>query len=405
MRYIVSILSILVILNASAQVREKQNQLLWEVSGNGLKEKSYIYGSLHSNDKRLFQFADSVYVAMHRAKGIVLETDLFSLFHKLDTRVGESSMLYDAKGNPYTGSNRASKTVYGSEDGMPQFLDAYFQQYCYNSDKSFYALESVEEQMGMLNGIVRSDMNHLGLLSAEIVQDRMIDLYLQGDIDGIDRIMKVNLAAYEGAYQKLIIDRNKVMFQGMDSLMKKGSVFCAIGAGHLSGDQGVITLLRKKGYKVRAVNAHYSEQGIPEKTIVKSQRAFEYENESMHLAAIFPGKPYVIEDGGDTKLIYRELGQGNTYVIQIYPRDDERSLVEQAQIYIASPDASPFRCKILDDDTEICEGISDAYPEGLHWVRIMQNEEVLVIMKAYGGNKFMNSNRPRDFFNKVWFDH
>lgn len=405
MRHIISILSVFFILNASAQVREKQNQLLWEVSGNGLKEKSYVYGSLHSNDKRLFQFADSVYVAMHRAKGIVLETDLFSLFDKLDTRVGENSMLYDTKGNPYTGSNRASKTVYGSEDGMPQFLDAYFQQYCYNSDKTFYALESVEEQMGMLNGIVRSDLNHLGLLSAEIVQDRMIDLYLQGDIDGLDRVMKVNLTAYDGAYQKLIVDRNRVMVQGLDSLMKKGSLFCAIGAGHLPGDKGVIALLRKKGYKVRTVTAQYSEQGLPEKVIVKSQRTYEYENEVYHLAAIFPGKPNVIVDGSDTKLIYRELGQGNTYIIQILPRDEERSLLEQAQIFIASPDVSPFQCKILDDDTEICEGISDAYPEGLYWVRIMQNEEVLVIMKAYGGNKFMNSNRPKDFFNKVWFDH
>jgi hypothetical protein len=58
----------------------------------------------------------------------------------------------------------------------------------------------------------------------------------------------------------------------------------------------------------------------------------------------------------------------------------------------------------LDDGTEVCEGLSDTYPEGPHWIRLIQSDQYLVIMKAYGGNKFMNSNRPKLFFSKVGFE-
>jgi uncharacterized protein YbaP (TraB family) len=35
--------------------------------------------------------------------------------------------------------------------------------------------------------------------------------------------------------------------------MKEANVFVAVGAGHLTGTDGVINLLRKEGYKVEAL--------------------------------------------------------------------------------------------------------------------------------------------------------
>jgi len=37
-------------------------------------------------------------------------------------------------------------------------------------------------------------------------------------------------------------------------------------------------------------------------------------------------------------------------------------------------------------------------------VRVVMSEDYFGIIKAYGGNKFMNSNRAERFFNKVWLD-
>ena len=109
-------------------------------------------------------------------------------------------------------------------------------------------------------------------------------------------------------------------------------------------------------------------------------------------------------DDKSVTLKYRDLGQGNTYQIDIQPIDSTLTLEEIASIYIASPPNSPYERKMLDNGTEIYEGISDTYPEGLNWVRVMFGENYFAVIKAFGGNKFMHSDRPKTFFNKVWFE-
>jgi hypothetical protein len=84
--------------------------------------------------------------------------------------------------------------------------------------------------------------------------------------------------------------------------------------------------------------------------------------------------------------------------------DSSLTLEEIASIYIASPTNSPYKKINLDDGTETFEGISDTYPEGLNWVRVIFGMNYFAVIKTYGGNKFMHSNRPRNFFNQVWFE-
>lgn len=388
-----------------AQTIQSENELLWEVSGNGLKENSYLYGSLHSNDKRLFQFSDSTYVALHNVKTIVLEADIFSLFEEWDTRKENVRLLYDNQGKPYTGTNKASKTIYGNEDGMPQFLDAYFLQYCYNSGKNFIALESVEDQMDIATEWIQPDFKGINQGAVNLTQERMIEFYVKGDISSLDRMMRMNLALFPGMYEDIIVKRNVAMVKGLDTIMKNNSTFCAVGAGHLAGESGLINLLRQKGYRVRKVTASYNQEWISEKNEVSSKRSYSYYNDTLGLYAKFPGKPLETKIWDDhTYLVYREMGQGNTYSIEIVPIDGSLTLEQQAYIYIASPEEVKFHHKILDDGSEVFEGLSDTYPEGLNWVRLIQNDKYLLILKAYGGNKFMNSNRPKAFFNKVWLD-
>jgi uncharacterized protein YbaP (TraB family) len=391
--------------NSFAQKSQYDNQLLWEISGNGLSEKSYLYGSFHSNDKRLFQFSDSVYFALSKTEAVVLETDVFSLFENWDTRKGDVNVLFDNKGNPYTGTNIPTKTIYGNEDGMPQFLDAYFLEYCHNANKTFFALETVNDQLQSIENYFKPEYEGIAEEAINFTQEKMMDYYLMGDIVVLDKMMKSNMNLFPGMYDDLIIERNKKMADGLDTLLRKNSLFCAIGAGHLAGEGGVINLLRKKGFKLRKVQAVFSEDPTQEKQHVKSSRTYTYVNDSVGLIAQFPGKPLALKIWDNHPyLIYREMGQGNTYSVEIIPIDGTMSLEEQAAIYIASPDETKTKQIILDDETEVYEGISDTYPDGLQWVRLMQNDNYLVIMKAFGGNKFMNSNRSRNFFTKVWFE-
>ena len=383
-----------------AQTGRIENELLWEISGNGMKSKSYLFGSIHSNDKRVFYLTDSTYFALNNATTIALETDIFSLFSSWDTRKDEVKIGFDNKGKPYTNSKKASTTFYGNEDGMPQFLDAYFLEYCHNAQKKFFPLEKVEDQLNLLeNWNIPSGKG----VNLNLTQDRMIELYEKGDIQALDRVMRANLSIYPGKYDEIIVQRNKNMVKSLDSLIRKGSVFCGVGAGHLAGENGLINLLRKKGFHLRVVRANYSEKPIQEKVDVRSKRNYTYTNDTIGLVATFPGKPAeVVTYDKHLQLIYREMGQGNTYSIEIIPNDGTSSLEEQAAIYIASPDETAYTHAFTDDGIEYFQGISDSYPEGLNWIRIFQNELYFVLVKVYGGNKFMSSNRPNGFFNTVW---
>ena len=391
--------------NLLAQSVQPENELLWEISGNGLKTKSYLYGSLHSNDKRIFNFSDSTYFALNTAESIVLETDLFSLFDEWDTRQEDVRLLIDNKGKPYTGSDEPTKTIYGDEDGMPQFLDAYFLEYCYNAEKKFYPLELVKDQLQMMNDWGQTESSRLGLNPQMLSQEKLIAFYVKGNISSLDRLMKANLSFNPGMHDDIIISRNQTMAIGLDTLLRKQSVFCAVGAGHLAGELGMINLLRAKGYKLRRVLATFSEQPVKEKQAVRSKRGYTIFNETAGLLAIFPGKPKELKIWDNHPyLIYREMGQGNTYSLELVPIDGTLSLEEQGEVYIAGPDETMSSHYFLDDGTEVCEGLSDTYPEGPHWIRLIQSDQYLVIMKAYGGNKFMNSNRPKLFFSKVGFE-
>ena len=47
--------------------------LLWRISGKGISQPSYLFGTMHLNDQRLFNFGDSVYSAIQRTAGLAIE--------------------------------------------------------------------------------------------------------------------------------------------------------------------------------------------------------------------------------------------------------------------------------------------------------------------------------------------
>lgn len=402
LHFILLILLLMPGLHAQENINER-NELLWEISGNGLKQKSYLFGSFHSNDKRVFRLGDTVYYALKQAGAVALETNLHELFGEIDTRMNEVTLRYDNEGNPYTSSRKASKTYYGDEDGMPQFLDAFFQNYAFLANKHFYPLEKVEDQLNIFNDLPEVPLNSSTLQRALLTNDNIINVYLTGDVEGLNRLLKTSLTVYPGLYEKMITQRNRKMADGLDTLMLKESVFCAVGAGHLGGQFGIINLLRAKGYKLRPVT--YSLNSVKEKKEVIALRSYYFSNDSIGIKAIFPGKPFEnVTFDGSPLIIYRELGQGNTYSLEWREREEGMSLEKYASIYIPNQSSTQLRHLYMDDGNEVIEGLAFAYPEGLCWSRVFMNEKYLFIIKSYGGNKFMNSNRPFNFFNGVGFE-
>ncbi|MCR9171314.1 MAG: TraB/GumN family protein [bacterium] len=383
--------------------QQEHYALLWEVKAKNGK-KSYLFGSMHSNDKRLFQLPDSVYYAMDQAEVISLETDIFSIFETFDARKGNVKLKFDSDGKPYTSNARASKSAYGDEDGMPQFLDAYFQQYCFNAGKEFYPLETIEFQMNVVPDI--SDYSSFdfeeGNLGAILsTKEEMIGLYLEGDIYGLNDFVKTSLSIVPRYYQSLITDRNISMVDSLEQVLSEKSVFCAVGAGHLAGDQGIISLLGQKGYTVRKIEATYAEHRTLAEKAVKAMRTYEYSVDSLGLTISFPGKPQELGlyDEQHVSSIYREFGQGNSYSIEVYDRLDIDSWEDAAAEYLPSPEESPYEKIELPNGGEAIQGLGQEYwDNSMSWMRVLLTEEYVIVLKAFGGNKFMNSPRAFRFF-------
>lgn len=395
--------------SAFSQESNPNYELLWEVS-NGSGKPSYVFGSLHSNDRRLFNLPDSLYYALDNSDMIVLETDVFSIFETIDTRFGEPIMEFDNEGKPYTTSNHATLTSYGDEDGMPQFLDAYFQQYCYNSKKKFESLETVEFQMSLVDNIdiIPTNIDLHYYESFVTTKEDMIDLYLEGNIYKLNDFVESGLSLYQDLYETLIVARNMDMTDKIDSLIQQNTLFCAIGAGHLAGSTGVLNLLRSKGYKVRKVTATYSEDSIDSKKNVKSAREYEFKDTLTGLSITFPGKPMPVIDDFSSfieKWTYSDLGQGNTYQVEIFEIGSLISWEDIAAEYIPSPAESDYEKIKLPNGGEAVQGLGQEYwDETMIWIRVLKMQDHIVVLKASGGNKFMNSPRPFRFFDQVKLD-
>lgn len=393
------ILLIAVLLTGKLSVAQDvpEYQLLWEIKGKGLKKPSYLFGSMHSNDPRLFQFPDSLYVAFEQAEAVVLETDVSALFDEYDVRLDLFNLEILSKNRPYTNSREATVTVYGSEDGRPQFIDAWLQQTGYCAGKDFYPLEGLEDQLKAVEKI--SNITARTALSSLLFsKEAFVQSYIQGDIATLSKMLKSQLENVPGAYDALITRRNVVMFNGLDSLMRKQSVFCAVGSGHLHGTDGILQLLRSKGYSVRPVKATYSTEPIPAQLTVNSWRVYTVENDTFGFSIPLSGKPLEFASQEDYRFVYQELGQGNTYELII--RSADETLNSYKRQFIDNQRQRPVELT-LPNGIQAIEGMVQDEWKGLQWRRIFIHDNKAYILVCYGGNKFMHSDRPKKYFDRL----
>ena len=87
------------------------------------------------------------------------------------------------------------------------------------------------------------------------IHEEMVSSYLKGNLSILLEETESQLSALgeeAGEYfiNEGIIVRNRRMLEGMMTAMKTGSVFTAVGALHLPGEEGLLALLRKNGYEL-----------------------------------------------------------------------------------------------------------------------------------------------------------
>ena len=124
--------------------------------------------------------------------------------------------------------------------------------------KNIEGLESIEDQMNVFNKI--PDSTHARMI-VEMVKNmgeqrkqfsEMVDAYKKQDLKKLSQKMSES-PEWKGFEDILLVNRNKNWIPRMETAMKSGTQLFAVGAGHLPGQEGVIMLLREKGYKVTPI--------------------------------------------------------------------------------------------------------------------------------------------------------
>ena len=122
------------------------------------------------------------------------------------------------------------------------------------ANKAIVGLEKVKAQLDFLNNAY-TDQEMIAMLKELNIEEtkKMVQYYIQEDISNLYLNVTDKKVMNEKTKSFMLDQRNNNWVSLMPEMMKKESVFFAVGAGHLPGEEGVINLLRKKGYIVKPI--------------------------------------------------------------------------------------------------------------------------------------------------------
>lgn len=261
-----------------------QAQLLWEISGNGLKKPSFLFGTMHIGDDRVYDFGDSLMSKFNTCEAFAGEmvlnqnmmfemlkhmnmagdttlSDLLSeseykfVKKHIDSKMGFMAMMADRLKPIFTSVMLSEQKNQTSGRRIP--IDLHFQQIAKEKNMGVLGLETFEEQIQAFNGIplkVQAKMLFDALKNNDKDKNEMenlINLYHSQNIDSLYRLTNSQLS--NDVNLQLLTIRNIKMAGRADKLMQKKALFIGIGAAHLAGKEGVISLLKQKGYKLRPI--------------------------------------------------------------------------------------------------------------------------------------------------------
>jgi uncharacterized protein YbaP (TraB family) len=131
-----------------------------------------------------------------------------------------------------------------------------FNKMAKKKNKKTMGLETIDFQLGLFDQLpmqTQVDMLKKDYNSDLKTFDTLLTCYLQEDLEKLNVLMNAETAAYPEFNELLLINRNKSWIAPMGTQMRKESTFFAVGAGHLGGSEGVVSLLRSAGYTVTAI--------------------------------------------------------------------------------------------------------------------------------------------------------
>lgn len=259
------------------------NSLLWEVSGNGLSKPSYIAGTFHILCNRDFDIKPKVWNALNQSENFVTEinytdqNEMASIqkmmnadkkiseqltpeeakdLDKILAEYGTTLKNVDSHSSAALYSLVATKAVPCPQNEVKMY-EIELLKTALKNKKTVSGLEKVDEQTYAISQAYDLKESILQLKQGNqyaVAVRKMAEAFKNEDLKQLDQLIKDPKFMNKRQEKLVLTDRNRNWAEKMPEIMKKQSSFFAVGSGHLWGDNGLINLLKSKGYTVKPVS-------------------------------------------------------------------------------------------------------------------------------------------------------
>lgn len=263
-----------------------QQGLLWRIDKPGAAS-SHVFGTMHSEHPDIATLPEPVHEVLSAASAVTLEMlmDPQSLAQLTGNMlITEGPQLPELIGADLYRQTVAAMATHGvpehavrvmrpwavattllvpkSNTGL--FLDRVLYLEALAKGKPIDGLETAAEQLQVFEGLGAAEQ--VKLLEEALKQfpkleenyARMRAAYVRRDLQALMDLSEDSLRAGDPGLaqhfnERVIVARNHRMAERMQAGLKRGNSFFAVGALHLPGEEGILELLRRQGYRVSVV--------------------------------------------------------------------------------------------------------------------------------------------------------
>lgn len=258
--------------------------LLWQITGKNVKQPAYLFGTIHIYDTTRYRLPKAVFEKLGKVKQVYFELDFDQINYGemmkgmiiADSNLYLNKLLDTAsltkfksviKSSPY--AQMMGSMIYHIKPlllsavimntGKQTELDLELNKKAKTLHISTGGIETLAEQLAVINDIPipqQADMLKKSLdemASAQTMMDKMMNAYVKQDVDHLLQEMSGDTPIDPNFNKVFLTDRNHIMADRVVKLLAAKSTMIAVGAGHLGGKDGLIALLREKGYVLKAV--------------------------------------------------------------------------------------------------------------------------------------------------------
>ncbi len=259
-----------------------ENTLLWKITGKNVKKPSYLFGTFHLLCNNQYNVKDNVKKAIDASDYFVMEinfsdpNELMEMqkmlvankkitegFSEDETRQFSENLnhfgykIEDVENfSPIALYSMLTMKFANCAQNDLKMIDLELMQLALKQNKKVIGLETTKLQTAMFEKFLSkeeliklvSDFDK-GKKEFELMQNA----YVKENLAEIKKLMDNPETMSEEQKKIMLTERNNIWLERMMEMIPQNSSFFAVGAAHLLGDDGMIALLRGKGYTVEPV--------------------------------------------------------------------------------------------------------------------------------------------------------